>query len=142
MSDFQKMVNSMVGGTTATVIFIMVSFVLDKIMSAKISTAIALIVGAICNFFMQQKAFLNTTKSQGSHSWKFFVSEFFVLGSSQYGVGYLLDNKKDAEKYIEKKFKNIKKYEKYFNTFIRLFIAGLVFIFVSFPIRKYWVFTP
>ena len=141
MKELKKMFKSMAGGTTATIIFIMVSFALDQFMSAKISTGIALIIGAICNFFMQQKAFLNTTKSQGDHSWKFFVSEFFVLGSSQYGVGYLLDNKKDAEIYIEKKFKNIKKYEKYFNTFIRLFIAGLVFIFVSFPIRRYWVFA-
>jgi hypothetical protein len=141
MTEIQKMMKSMIGGTIATIIFIIVSFVLDNFASAKISTGIALIVGAICNFFMQQKAFLNTTKARGSHSWKFFVSEFFVLGSSQYGVSYLLDNKKGAEKYIEKKFKNIKKYEKYFNTFIRLFIAALVFIFVSFPIRKYFVFT-
>ena len=105
-------------------------------MGAKISNAVSLIIGAICNFYMQQLVFLNTSNITLHHSWKFLISEFLVLGSSQYGVSYLLDKKN----YIETKFKKIKLYDKYYNTVIRVFIACLAFIFISFPIRNYWVF--
>ena len=139
--ELKKMLKSMVGGTVATMIFIVSSYTLDEIMNAKLSNAIALIIGAICNFFMQHKAFLNTTNANADRGWKFFISEFLVLGSSQLGVNYLLDNKKNIERELEKHIKYLKKYEKYYNTFIRLFITGIVFIFISFPIRRYWVFN-
>jgi hypothetical protein len=139
--ELKKMLKSMGGGTIATWIFIFTSFILDNFLNAKVSNAIALLTGAICNFYMQHFAFLDSTSAKISqHGKKFFISEFAILGSSQIGVNLLLNNKKKVKKFLEK-FLKIKTIEEYYNTFIRLFITGSVFIFVSFPIRKHWVFS-
>ena len=139
--ELRKMLFSIMGGTATTIIFITTSYILDKFMSSKFSTAIALILGAICNFFMQQKAFLNTANFNVARVGKYLVSNILILIACQIGVNYLINKKKQIQSELENHVKSIKKYEKYYNTFVRLFVRGIVFIFIAFPIRRYWVFN-
>ena len=133
-----QMIKSMFGGTLATGVFIVSSYFMDHIIDPKISNAVALLLGATCNFFLQQLAFLSHTKEAHSRIVKFLISEVFILGGAQLGVTYLLDNEKVVERHMPKQ---LLRYTKYYNTFIRFAVTALVFIFISYPIRKYWVFS-
>ena len=66
---------------------------------------------------------------------EYLIAEIFIIAGSQLGVSYFLD-----EKHIDQN-KLPSFLHKYYNTIVRLVVASLVFIFISFPLRKFWVFA-
>ena len=141
MQELVKMVKSMMGGGTAAIIFVSTSYVLDKIMNAKLSSALALLVGAICNFYMQQRAFLNTSKADMKFGRRYICLEIIILGCCLFGVNMLLDRKKEIQSAVTMNTETLEKFDKYYNTMVRIIVAMIVFVVISFPVRRYWVFT-
>jgi len=113
MQELVKMVKSMMGGGTAAIIFVSTSYVLDKIMNAKLSSAVALLVGAICNFYMQQRAFLNTSKADMNFGRRYICLEIIILGCCLFGVNMLLDRKKEIQSAVTMNTETLEKFDKY-----------------------------
>lgn len=141
MQECKKIIKSMIGGTTSTMIYLSLSYILDFFINNNISTGISLIIGSICNYYFQQKAIVNTSILSIEYGYKFFISDFFVLGSNLYGSSYLLGRKKDIVSYFENIYQDIHLYKKYYNVLIRLSVTMMVFFTISFPLRRYWVFS-
>ena len=125
---------SMLSGTTATLLYLSTAFILDIFINNKISNMIALFAGACLNYILQYKTFMSKTVLSYTILMKFIVSEVLVLGSAQLSVSYLLDKK---NKYKHKLPANL---QEYYNTIVRILVAWVVFVIISFPIRNYWVF--
>lgn len=131
---WKKLVPSMLSGSTAHVFFLLIAFILDKFMNNKTSNMIALLAGAILNFILQYNVFMKKTALLHKIVIKYIISELLVIGSVQLGVSFLLDNK---DKYKRKFPVSL---QKYYNTIIRMFVAIVVSLLISFPIRNRWVF--
>ena len=131
-SSTRELFRSALGGTISTGIFILTAYFLDYSMNPKLSNLIGVILGGIFNFIFQSIAF--TGKIKLSSSFNFLLSEIILLGATQLGVVYLFDHK-----LIKKKSLPIWS-QKYYNTIVRLIVVTFGFVFISFPIRKWWVF--
>ena len=131
---WKKIAMSILSGSTATLLYLSVAFILDRLMNDKTSNMVALLAGACLNFILQRKTFMEKTVSSQAVLMKFIISEVLILGSAQMGVASLLDNK---QKYQQKLPVAL---QKYYNTIVRMFVATVIFVLISFPIRNYWVF--
>ena len=134
-NSLQQLLFSMFSGTSSTLVYLGLGHILDFIMNAKYSNFIALITGGVLNFIMQSYAFSGKTGIHNNNLTKYLIAEIFIIMGSQLGVSYFLD-----EKHIDQN-KLPSFLHKYYNTIVRLVVASLVFIFISFPLRKLWVFA-
>jgi len=134
-NSLQQLFFSMFSGTSSTLVYLGLGHILDFIMNAKYSNFIALITGGVLNFFMQSYTFSGKTGIHNNNLTKYLIAEIFIIMGSQLGVSYFLD-----EKHIDQN-KLPSFLHKYYNTIVRLVVASLVFIFISFPLRKLWVFA-
>lgn len=136
MDLIKKIIMSSLSGTSVTLIYLLTSHSLDKIMNAKYSNIISLIISASINFILQSYTFLHKNLKNNIKKIipKYLIAEIIILSLSQIGVIYFLDNKQKITKLLPDKLK------KYYNSIIRLFVISLVFFIVSFPLRKMWVF--
>ena len=121
------------GGTTSTLTYLTIAYLLDYIINPKISNIIALFLGAVLNFIFQSNVFLTKSLTQ-SHIYKYIIVEMSIILSNQLSVMYGVDNKNKYITYIPEK------YQKYYNTIMRIIVSAIVGIVISFPLRKYWVF--
>ena len=131
---WKKIVMSMLSGSTVHIFYLLIAFILDKFMNNKTSNLIALFSGAILNFILQYNVFMKKTALLHKIVIKYLISELLIIGSVQLGVSFLLDNK---DKYKRKLPTSL---QKYYNTIIRMFVAMVVSLLISFPIRNRWVF--
>ena len=132
--SLRQLLFSMFSGTSSTLIYLGLGHFLDYIMNAKYSNFIALITGGVLNFIMQSYTFSGDARV-GKNFTKYLIAEIFIIGGSQLGVSHFLD-----EGHIDKD-KLPTFLQKYYNTIVRITVACLVFLFISFPLRKLWVFA-
>ena len=135
MSLFYKFIFSSLSGITATITFLIISSLLDKILNNKVSNVIGLISGAIVNFILQSKTFVGKNINYSKYIYKYILSEFLILGTNQLIETHLLNNKNKYIKYLPEKYK--KKY----NTITRSITGILVWSILSFPLRNLFVFA-
>ena len=130
-----QLIHSGEGSFVATMAHIVVSFFLDIAMDDNISNAIGLFIGFVVNFYLQSDTFLKHIQ-YGKTLIKFIMVELFIIIVFQIGYNYLQRNKYS-------KWKRILAIvgERWRNTFIRILVGLLEFVFISFPLRKYFVFT-
>ena len=121
-------------GMIATIIFLSVSYILDKRINVSTSNLIALLIGAFVNFILQSFIFLDKTLLNFNHITKYIFAEIIILSADQLLDSHLLENKKKYISYFPHQF------QKYYNTIIRLIVAALVWMLVAFPLRNYWIF--
>ncbi len=133
--DFLLLLQSAGGGIFSTSIYLLGGHILDSFMNAKYSNFIALIISAVVNFVMQTRTFVGKREVNNNNNIeKYFVSEIIIITLSQLGLIYLINHKKDYTRKIPKKI------QAYYTTVARIIAASMVFIFISFPLRKLWVF--
>lgn len=132
--DFLLLLQSAGGGIFSTSIYLLGGHILDYFMNAKYSNFIALIISAVVNFVMQTRTFVGKRGVNNNNIEKYFVSEIIIITLSQLGLIYLINHKKDYTRKIPKKI------QAYYTTVARIIAASMVFIFISFPLRKLWVF--
>lgn len=121
-------------GMIATIVFLSVSYILDKRINVSTSNLIALLIGAVINFILQSFIFLDKTLLNFNHITKYIFAEIIILSADQLLDSYLLENKKKYISYFPHQF------QKYYNTIIRLIVAALVWMLIAFPLRNYWIF--
>ena len=132
--SFNKRIMSGTGGTFVTFLYLIISNYLDKFINPKYSNMISLLISATINFLLQSYTFLEKHTDITKIIHKYLISEVIILSLSQLGVIYFLDNKNIFIKFISKRF------QKYYNSFVRIIVASLIFLLVSFPLRKNWFF--
>ena len=115
--------------TTAftSIIYLIISGYLDNYISKIVSNGIGLAVDIALDFIFQSYIFLNKFKiTDFKNIYKFLISKIISTLSSQLLFILYINN------YYNKDI-NI--------TFVRIIISSIVFIFVVFPMSKFYVFT-
>ena len=115
--------------TTAftSIIYLIISGYLDNYISKIVSNGIGLAVDITLDFIFQSYIFLNKFKiTDFKNIYKFLISKIISTLSSQLLFILYINN------YYNKEI-NI--------TFVRMIISSIVFIFVVFPMSKFYVFT-
>ena len=141
-----KIAKSMFIGTSITMIYLVVSRTLDYFMEANISNIISLLVTSILNFFLQKKTFLKKAATSHTMFIKYLIAETLIVSFQQFGVSLSLTNKEKILNVIKKFFRGklgaelYSVIEKEYNTIMRILVACITFILLSFPIRHLWVF--
>ena len=111
------------------------SYVLDKVTNYDLSNIIGLLVGRIVNFSLQQKLFTGNTQNSGKYLLRFGIGNIIIAIFSQ--VLFVKINshiKRTNYTYYKGKYKKDV-------SWIRYIISVITFIFVSFPLRKYYIFV-
>ena len=134
MRRVSKIVLSAFSGTSSTFVYLALGHFLDMLMNPKYSNLMALLVGAAVNFVLQNYTFIGSVSFSKTFMIKYIISEIIIIAAVQFGVTYFLDNKQ-----IDK-YKLPTWLQKYYNTVIRIITSTLVFLFISFPLRSYFVF--
>lgn len=102
----------------------------------KWSSFVALLVGLIYNFFMQFKIFVIKTKTSMHYMLAaYLVSDLLILTSNQLLINYGINHQKEWEAYLPSNIQD------YYFILIRLIVGAFVWIILSYPLRKYWVFA-
>jgi len=135
MRLFYKFIFSSLSGITATITFLIISSLLDKIINDKISNGIGLIFGAFVNFILQSKTFIGKNIKYSKYITKYIISEIFILGANQLIETHFLNNKNIYIKYLPKEYR-----DKY-NTLSRSATGVIVWTLISFPLRNLFVFV-
>ena len=109
-----------------SILYLIIAKILENYTSAIIANGIGLLVDITLDFLFQSWIFLNKINiKKYSLMGKFIISKLITTTISQFlFIIYI--------KYF--KFKNLD------NTYIRIFISILVFLFLVFPLSKYFVF--
>ena len=126
---------SSIGGVLSTFIFIFGGHILDSVINPKYANYIALLISAFFDFIMQLWTFTHKTQISNHIIAKYIISEVLITTLTQLSIIYLIDYKKY---YIKKVPKIILSY---YTTFSRIIVTAILFVFVTFPLRKFWIFT-
>jgi hypothetical protein len=129
-----KVLKSGFGSVFTVLVYFILAFFLDKKINHKTSNLIALIITSVLNFAFQSSTFLNKSLSY-SHFLKYIAIAGIEIFINQTSFSYLLNRKKDIIKFLPLFL------HQYYNTIVRSISQFLVFFFISYPFRKYWIFV-
>ena len=96
---------------------------------------IALVAAGAINFLLQKTAFAGKRPLQNTTLEKYAITTAIAIAVSQVCHAYFMNHKK---RYVEKLPTEL---QPYYTTVARTIAASLVFVCVSFPLRKLWVFA-
>ena len=134
MSESFKFIGSAAASSLSNLVFLGSAYFLDKIISSSVSTFISLILSTIANFYLQQSVFRGDSTNQKTEMTKFFtvaiINNMIILFLSN----YLISKKNYYIKYLPKNLRT------QYNTAARTFAGALSFLFIAYPLRRYWVF--
>ena len=132
----QQEITSSVGiGLFIALLVTIVGYVLDMYINPVWANFVALVVGLIMNFILQHLVFSKKDKSQFmGEILRYGMADVFILMVNQWLMVQMIHNEKEWSVYLPEE------YRKYYLTLCRLLIGAIVWILISFPIRKYWVF--
>lgn len=128
--------SALIGLTTAFIVNVGAA-ILDQFgMNTKLSSFIGSFLGLIYNFIMQFKLFVTKLpKNRMTYIvTTYLISDFIILLSNQLMVNYGIDHEKEYKTYLPTKL------QKYYVNIIRLMVGGFVWVILSYPLRRYWVF--
>ena len=135
MKIHQELLISVVIGLTTALIVISIGFILDKYLSGETSNLIALIIGLLCNYIMQDLVFDKKFRSFKSKVFRYIIADTIILTSNQYMMTYLIQNEDKFKDYLPDNLQSN------YLSVCRIFVGFIVWIVISFPIRKYWVYN-
>ena len=130
-----KEITSSVGiGLFIALLVVLLGYILDMYIDPIWANFIALVVGLVFNFILQQMVFGNKKSQLWSQIMRYTIADVFILILNQWLMVQLINNETEWSKYLPEE------YRKYYISVCRLSVGAIVWIVVSFPIRKYWVF--
>jgi len=125
-------IKSMTAGAFVSVVVLAIAAFLDTLINPKMANVISLLIGLVINFVLQQMVFVTNAST---HLVKYIIADILILGSNQYMVSYLIDNANKYKSRLDEKLKP------YYNTLSRIVVGAIIWIILSYPLRKYWVFA-
>ena len=134
----QPITKSIIIGLTTAFIVNVGAAVLDKFgMNVKLSSFIASFIGLIYNFTMQFSLFVTKfPKNRMSYIvTTYLISDVIILVSNQVLINYGVDREKFYKTYLPEFLRE------YYVNVVRLVAGAFVWVILSYPLRRYWVFA-
>lgn len=128
MTISKELLISMSGGICSEISFLTTGYLLDNVINTDVSNFIGLIIGGIINFIFQKGAFLNNSLTYLIII-KYLIVDLILYAYLEFSYIYF-ENK------IHKVNKAIVNH-----TTLRIILSIIGFIFISFPLRKYFAFS-
>lgn len=127
--------SAIVGGVLV-VLYLSISNFLDRFMSVNLSNIIGLIIDYLLNLIAQQYVFYGEIKFHKELLKRFIIGNSVSMLGTQFIFVY-------GKKYFDKLFEKVKHYvdPKYQLTIWRYLSNVLTFFLLTFPIRKYYIFS-
>jgi len=134
----QPILKSVLIGLTTAFIINVGAAILDKLgVNVKVSSFIGSLLGLVYNFIMQFKLFVTKLpKNRMTYIvTTYLISDVIILVCNQLMVNYGINHEKKYKDYLPSKL------QEYYVNIIRLIVGGFVWIILSYPLRRYWVFA-
>ena len=122
-------------GLIAATGYLVTAYYLDKVMNYNAANIIGLVVDHIINFFLQFGLFVKADKkSRWDFFWRFTIGNFITIAFSQalFMSVHAWVKKYKPDFYAHGWKKHV--------TLIRYLLGAVTYVFVSFPLRKYYIF--
>ena len=132
MEHIKQLGLSALTGSIASSLDLYIAYKLDSYIGTAKSNLIGLVMDCITDFIMQQYVFIGKLNITGSLTQKFVISKVITTIASELLFIYLV-------KHIDQLKLRGTKHEKLAE--LRILINIIVFIILSYPLRKFWVFT-
>ena len=131
-----KFVYSGIASGFTTLLFFIVSSASDKFTTPANATLIGAIISTLANFMFQFRILYPPHKAI-SHDmyYKYPIGHILDISTTYLGSKFIFDRKKKLIKYLPPSMKP------YFNTIARLIVMTFLFLLISYPIRRYWIFA-
>ena len=134
MNEYILFVKSCGAGLITFGIVIILGAILDIFINVKLSNFIAVFVGLLANYIQQEKIFKEISKPQNYY---FKLSKYVIVDLTILILNSILFN-------ILTDFKNKIKLstwlENNYTTLCRVVVGLIIWVFVSFPLRRYFIF--
>ena len=131
----QALLSAVVGGVLV-IIYLSITDILDNYMSVNMSNIVGLIIDLVLNFVAQQYVFYGKVHLHKKIVNRFMIGNTLSMGCTQATFVY---GRKYYNKLIEKT--NIKLSDSVKISSWRYISNALMFLLVTFPLRKYYIFT-
>ena len=131
----QALLSAVVGGVLV-IIYLSITDILDNYMSVNMSNIVGLIIDLVLNFVAQQYVFYGKVHLHKKIVNRFIIGNTLSMGCTQATFVY---GRKYYNKLIEKT--NIKLSDSVKISSWRYISNALMFLLVTFPLRKYYIFT-
>lgn len=131
----QALLSAVVGGVLV-IIYLSITDILDNYMSVNMSNIVGLIIDLVLNFVAQQYVFYGKVHLHKKVVNRFMIGNTLSMGCTQATFVY---GRKYYNKLIEKT--NIKLSDSVKISSWRYISNALMFLIVTFPLRKYYIFT-
>jgi putative flippase GtrA len=131
----QALLSAIVGGVLV-IIYLSITDILDNYMSVNMSNIVGLIIDLVLNFVAQQYVFYGKVHLHKKVVNRFMIGNTLSMGCTQATFVY---GRKYYNKLIEKT--NIKLSDSVKISSWRYISNALMFLIVTFPLRKYYIFT-
>ena len=127
----------LIGLTTAFIINVGAAILDNLGVNVKVSSFIGSLLGLVYNFIMQFKLFVTKLpKNRMTYIvTTYLISDLIILVCNQLMVNYGINHEKNYKDYLPSKL------QEYYVNIIRLIVGGFVWIILSYPLRRYWVFA-
>ena len=121
-------------GLSTALIVIISGYILDNLIAYKTASFIALILGLLYNFVLQDYFFNVGNNTYTSIVGKYLVVDIIILFINQSLMVYLIDNEHTFKPLLPEKLQHL------YITIARCLVGLVVWICISFPLRKLWVY--
>lgn len=130
-------IKSVLIGLTTFLIMNGLAIVLDKFgVEVKWSTLIALIVGLLYNFLMQFRLYIIRSKNSLPYMiFTYMITDLMIILGYQYLFTKGVDDEKTLKEYLPTSLQD------YYVEILRVLVGVLVWVVLSYPLRKFWVFA-
>ena len=131
------LIKSVLIGLTTFLIVNGLAIVLDNFgVDVKWSSLIALIVGLCYNFFMQFRLYIIRTKNSLPYMiFTYMITDLMIIVGYQYLFTKGVDDEKTLKDYLPTSLQD------YYVEILRVLVGVIVWVVLSYPLRKYWVFA-
>ena len=132
----EKFVYSAAASTFTTFLFFGIAILFDYDFNPSLSTLLATLISTTINMYFQFKVLYPAHKKwSNSLFYKYPLGHAVDIATTYYACKFVFDRREKFIKYFPDYL------EPYFNTIVRCIVMVLHFILVSYPVRRYWIFT-
>ena len=134
MNEYILFVKSCGAGLITFGIVIILGAILDIFINVKLSNFIAVFVGLLANYIQQEKIFKEISKPQNYYFKlsKYVIVDLTILILNSILFNILID--------FKSKITLPTMLENHYATLCRVIVGIIIWVFVSFPLRRYFIF--
>ena len=132
----KKFIYSGMASCFTSLLFFALSSFFDRLTTPSTATLIGAIISTFTNFIFQFRI-LHPPHGNFSYAmlYKYPIGHIIDVSVTYLGCKFFFDRREKFIKYLPRKLRP------YFNTIVRVIVMMFHWLFVAYPIRRYWIFT-